>query len=140
MSLFPSPYFGYADGGSFTSRNIASSVWVIISPTNDIVSSGGIYLGPTTNNVIEYSDIIELLTEAFALGICHLIVCLDSNLIVSHLKSTYFIQHPILFQKYLRVRLLEWSFHFITYEHIPRQFNSLADSLENFVLNRHLLH
>jgi ribonuclease HI len=140
MSLFPSPYFGYADGASRTSWNIAFIAWVIISPTNDIVSSGGIYLGPAMNNVAEYNVVIELMTEASSLGIHHLIVCLDSELVVSHLNSTYSIRHPILFQKYLRVRLLERLFHFISYEHIPRQFNSLADSLANFVLNWHLLH
>ena len=137
---FPSPYFGYVDGASRTSLNIASIGWVIISPTNDIVSSRGIYLGPSTNTVAEYSFIIKLMTEASTLGIRHLIVCLDSELVVSHLNSTYSIFHPILFRKYLRVQLLERSFHFITYEHIPRQFNSLSNSLANFVLNWNLLH
>jgi ribonuclease HI len=77
--------------------------WVIISPTNDVVRSGGIYLGPAMNNVVEYSVIIELLTEASTLGIRHLIVRLDSELVVSQLNSTYSIRHPILFWKYLRV-------------------------------------
>jgi ribonuclease HI len=82
MSSFPSPYFGYMDGASRTSWNIASTAWVIISPIDDIVNSGGIYLGPAMTNVVEYNAFIELLTEAYALGIHHLIVCLDSELFV----------------------------------------------------------
>jgi ribonuclease HI len=103
MSLFPSPYFGYANGSSHTSRNITFPDSVIISPTNDIVIFRGIYLGPATNNVLEYSVVIELLTKAPALGICHLIARLDFELVVSHLNSTYSIRHSILFRKYLRV-------------------------------------
>jgi len=115
MSSFPLPYYGYADGASLTSRNIASAAWVILSPTKKIVNSRGIYLGPKKNDVIKYNIFIELMIETSALGIHHLIVHLDSELIVSHLNMTYSIQHPILFWKYLRVWLLEQSFHFITY-------------------------
>ena len=107
MLSFPSPYFGYADGASRTSRNIASTASVLLSPTNDIVNCGGIYLGPTKNNVAEYSVIIELLTKESAFGIRHLIIHLDYELVVSYLNATYSIKNPILFQKYLRVRLLE---------------------------------
>jgi ribonuclease HI len=140
MLSFPSPYFGYVDGASHTYRNITSTAWVIISPTNNIVSYRGIYVDPATNNVAEYSVVIELITKASALGIHHLIVCVISELVVLHLNSTYSIRHPILFQKYLRVRILERLFHFISYEHIPRQLNSLTDSLGNFILNWLLLH
>ena len=34
-----------------------------------------------------------------------------------------------------KVRLLERQFEFITYEHIPREFNALGDSLVNYVLD-----
>jgi ribonuclease HI len=51
------------DGASRTSQNIAFIAWVILSPTNEIVISGGIYLGPAMNNVAEYSVVIELLMK-----------------------------------------------------------------------------
>jgi len=89
MASFPLPYYGYAYGDSHTSTNIVSVFWVILSPTNEIVNYGGIYLGPAKNNVVEYSAVIELMTKASALGICHLIVCLDSEFSVSHLNVTY---------------------------------------------------
>jgi ribonuclease HI len=89
MLTTSSTYIGYVDGASRSTRNIASIAWVIFSPTNELVSSGGIYLGPATNNIAEYSAVIKLMSEASTLGIHHLIVRLDSQLVVSQLNSDY---------------------------------------------------
>ena len=77
MSTIPSNYIGYVDGASQYTWNIVFASWVIFSPTNELVGSRGIFLGPTTNNVAD-SSVIELLTEASTLGIHHLVVRLDS--------------------------------------------------------------
>jgi hypothetical protein len=42
------------------------------------VSSGGICLGPSMNNVAEYSAVIDILCDAISHGICLLEVHLDS--------------------------------------------------------------
>jgi ribonuclease HI len=93
MSTISSSYIRYADGASRSTQNIASVAWVIFSPTNELVSSGGIFLGPATNNIAEYSAVIELMSEASTLGIHHLVVRLDSQLVVSQLNSVYSIHH-----------------------------------------------
>jgi ribonuclease HI len=46
------------------------------------MSSSGVCLGPSTNNVVEYSVIIELLRDAISHGILSLEVPLDSQLVV----------------------------------------------------------
>jgi ribonuclease HI len=43
-----------------------------------MVSYGGACLGPSTNNVAEYSTVIELLCDAISHGIRSLEVLLDS--------------------------------------------------------------
>ena len=105
-----------------------------------MLSSGGSCLGPTTNNLDEYSVVIELLVEVIHHGIDHLIVRLDSQLVVSHLNDIYSIQNPTLLWKYLRIKLLERQFQFITYEHVPRQLNYVSDAFANYVLDWHLRH
>ena len=45
------------------SQNIASAAWEIFTPENQVLSSRGSFLGPITNNVVEYSVAIELLIE-----------------------------------------------------------------------------
>lgn len=72
-------YIGFADGASRSTQNIASAAWVIFSPTDELVSSEGICLGPATNKIARsYSVVIKLLSEALALGIRRLVVRLDS--------------------------------------------------------------
>ena len=66
--------------------NISSAVWVIYSPTDEIVSIHGVCLGKIMKNIEEYSTVIELLSDAISFGIRHLIVRLDSKLIVLHLN------------------------------------------------------
>jgi len=59
-------------------QNISSAAWVIYSPLGQILSSAGSCLGLSTNNLVEYSVVIELLTNSIGHGIDHLIVKLDS--------------------------------------------------------------
>ena len=133
-------YEGYTDGASRHTRNIASAAWILYSPTGLLVSSGGSFLGPATNNVAEYSAVIALLVEAVSLGITSLVVSLDSQLVASQLNGTYRVRHPTLLHLFLRVRLLEREFVMITYLHVSRHLNTAADELANYILDWHLSH
>ena len=140
MSSHSLSYVGYADGASRHTRHIASATWVLYTPESDLLGSGGIFLGNATNNVAEYMSVIQLLTEAASRDISDLVVRLDSQLIIMQLNNHYRVRHPVLLHYFLRVRLLERQFQTITFEHVPRKFNALADSLENYVLDWHLSH
>ena len=72
------------------------------------------------NNVTEYSVVIELLTEGIAVDICALVVILNSQLVVLQRNGLYSVRNPQILSFYLRVRLLEINFDYITYQHIPR--------------------
>ena len=133
-------HIGYADGASRHTRNLASTSWVIYLPSGQLLSSGGSCLGSATNNLAEYSAVIELLVDAIHHSIDHLIVRLDSQLVVSQLNGVYNIRNPTLLQKYLHIKLLERQFQFITYEHILRRLNHVSDALANYVLDWHLRH
>jgi ribonuclease HI len=99
-----------------------------------------VFLGRATNNIAKYSTIIELLIDVISLGIHHLVVRLDSQLIVLQLSNVYAIRSPTLLWVYLRIHLLECYFDYIEYQHIPRCLNTLTDALANYVLDRHLGH
>ena len=43
-----------------------------------VLSSGGVCLQPSLNNVVEYSVVIELLRDAISHGVLSLELCLDS--------------------------------------------------------------
>ena len=78
MLTIPSTYIGYVNGASHSSQNIAYAAWVIFSSTNEFVGSEGIFLGLATNNFVEYEVVIALLSATSTLGICHLVLWLDS--------------------------------------------------------------
>ena len=85
-------YYGFADGASRHTQNIASAAWVVYSPSGEVIFSGARCLGSVTNNVAEYQAAIGLMFEALSSGIFHLIVHLDSQLVVSQLNGVYSIR------------------------------------------------
>jgi ribonuclease HI len=89
-------FIGYADGASWHTQRLASATWVLFTPQGQLLSSIGICLGDTTNNFVEYSVVTELLHDAFSLGICHLWVYLDAQLVVSQLSKVYRVHDPTL--------------------------------------------
>jgi ribonuclease HI len=140
MSSESEVFVGYADGAIRHTQRLASAAWVIFTPQGQLLSSGGICLGNTTNNVVEYNAVIELLRDALSLGISRLRVYLDAQLIVSQLNRIYHVHDPTLHRRFLRVRLLERNFDYITYFHVPRSLNQITDTLANHILDWHLAH
>ena len=140
MSILFIKCFGYADWMAFYgftnsacchTLNLASATWVLYFPAHDLVSSRAVCIGPATNNIVEYQEVIGLLTEATSRDIHVLVVFMDSQLVVYHLHHDYTIRNPTLLHLFRRVRLLERSFNFITYRNIPRSDNMIVDSLAN---------
>ena len=72
-------FVGFVDGSSHHTCNLASAVWAIYAPSRQLVASGGACLGLATNNMVEYSVVIELLWDAMLCGITYLDVGLDSR-------------------------------------------------------------
>ena len=117
-------FYDFADGACRHTLNLSLASWVLYSPSYDLVSSGVVFIGPATNN-IEYRN---------------LVVLMDSQLVVCHLNHFYTIRNNFLLCLFWRVRLLERSFKSITYRHIPREDNVVANSLANYILDWHISH
>ena len=106
MSTESSVYLGFADGASRHTWNLASAAWVVYSPEGLLVSLGGVFLGPSMNNVAEYSVLIVLLRDAISHGIHSLEVHMDSQLVVCHLNNIYHACDLTLLLRFLGVHLL----------------------------------
>ena len=65
MSIESMVYVGFTDGASHHTQNLALVAWVIYTPTGQVLSSRGVCLWPSLNNVAEYSVVIELLCDSF---------------------------------------------------------------------------
>ena len=78
MSMESFAYIGFADGASLHTQHSASISWVIYTPTGQVLSLGGVCLQPSSNNVTEFSAVIEFLWDAISHGVLSLEVHLDS--------------------------------------------------------------
>ena len=124
-------YIGFADGASIWSPNLTLAVWVIYLLSHELIHIDGMCVGMTTNNQDEYDGFMCLLAASLHLGIRHLYVFLESQL-----NKCYRVRDPCLFRKFLCTR----HFEKITFMHVPKFLNSVADQMTNDVLEWHINH
>ena len=133
-------YLRFAYGASRWQPNLASVAWVIYSPSHELIHIDGICVGTATNSQVEYDGVNGLLATALQIGIHHLDVFLDSQLLVSQLNNYNRVRDPWLFRKFLCTKQMVREFSSITFTHVPRNLNSVADQMANDVLEWHIHH
>ena len=97
-------------------------------------------VGIATKNQDEYDGVIGILVATLHLGIRHLDVFLDSQLLVSQLNNYYRVRDPCLFIKLLCTRHLVRHFESISFIHVSRSLNSVVDQMDNDVLEWNINH
>ena len=125
----------FADGGSRGNPGHAAYAF-IVKKDDQIIKEGKGYIGIATNNVAEYSALIEALkwlSNNYAAQ--NLQISLDSQLVVSQLNGIFKVKDSKIRDLFFKVRELEPNFPKLIYKHIPRQQNSQADKLVNTVLD-----
>ncbi len=127
----------YADGGSRGNPGPSAGGFAILDMENNVVITSGKYLGITTNNQAEYHSLKGGVEEAVRQGIKVLHVYMDSLLVINQMKGIYRIKNRDLWPIYQAIRELLGNFDKITFEHVPRELNKLADSVVNATLDDH---
>ena len=88
-------------------------------------------LGPATNNVAEYTAVIEGLKKAAELGASEVLLRSDSQLLIFQLTGKYRVKSQNLVGLHREVLAQAKRFKRVTYEHVPRERNKEADRLAN---------
>ena len=125
----------FADGGSRGNPGHAASGAVLVASDGAVLSEIGRYLGVKTNNVAEWTALIDGLAAAKELGVARLAVRLDSELVVRQLSGQYRVKHENLRPLYARAKALLSQFDDVEVRHVPRSENKLADALVNRILD-----
>lgn len=102
------------------------------------ISRFGKRIGETTNNVAEYTAVIEALEHVATLSeeVTSIQFFLDSLLVVNQLNGLFKVKQSHLRELLTRVRMLEQgSGCNITYTAVPREQNASADFLVNQALD-----
>lgn len=131
----------YGDGGSRGNPGEAAYGFVILRG-DEVIYKEGKKIGINTNNVAEYSAVIEslrYLVNNKNIEFDEINFFLDSKLVVEQMCGRWKIKNEILRNKFFTVRSLEKTLNTkITYEHIPREQNKEADRMVNLALDNQI--
>ena len=125
----------FADGGSRGNPGPAAAGAVLFGEGGEVLQEVGTYLGVATNNIAEWTALIEGLQAALALGIDEIAVRMDSELVVKQLSGAYRVKHPGLVPLHARAKALLRKFARVDVRHVPRKQNAAADAVVNQVLD-----
>ncbi|MFC5000255.1 bifunctional RNase H/acid phosphatase [Dactylosporangium cerinum] len=124
-----------ADGGSRGNPGPAGYGAVVRSDTGEVLAERLGRLGVTTNNVAEYTGLIEGLRAASELGADEVEVRMDSKLVVEQMSGRWQIKHPGLRPLAEQAGKLARTFRVVRYSWIPRERNKHADRLANAAMD-----
>ncbi len=128
----------YADGGSRGNPGPSASGYVLLDEADKILEDKGVYLGITTNNQAEYTALKLGLEEAKKRQISNIDVYMDSLLVINQMRGSFKVRNRDLWPIHAAIKDLVKDFKHITFTHVPRELNKLADAAVNRALDEEL--
>lgn len=134
----------YADGGARGNPGPAAGAAVLFAiaengDTGERIAEAARYYDHATNNVAEYTGIVEGLKKAHELGFNEVEFRLDSELAVKQLNGEYRVKNPELAKFFLEIHNLKTHFRNVTFTHVRREYNKDADALVNQTIDAHVV-
>jgi len=125
----------FADGGSRGNPGPSALGYVILSMNDQIVVKKGEYLGITTNNQAEYQALKTGLEEAARMRAEIVHVYMDSLLVINQMLGVFKVKNRDLWPIHAAVKDIAAGFKKVTYTHVPRNMNKIADAAVNEALD-----
>jgi len=127
----------YADGGSRGNPGPSASGFVILDMSGKVLYQEGVYLGITTNNQAEYQALKLGLDRALhKFGARDVRVYMDSLLVINQMKNIFKVRNRDLWPVHDAVQQMLTQFEKVSFDHVPRELNKLADSEVNKCLDK----
>ena len=125
----------FTDGGARGNPGPAAFAFVLEAADGTVLDARGQAIGVATNNVAEYSALVAGLRRAAEAGVRELEVVSDSELLVKQMRGEYKVKNRALQQLFLDASRLAREIGSVTYRHVRREHNELADRLVNEALD-----
>ncbi len=125
----------YTDGGARGNPGPGAIGVIIKNSEGKVIKEVGKFIGRATNNEAEYKAIIEGLKECKDKKATSLECFLDSLLVVNQLNGDFKVKDKKIKIFWNEAKNLEKNFKEVSYHHIPREKNHLADKVVNEVLD-----
>jgi ribonuclease HI len=125
----------HIDGGSRGNPGLAAFAGIIAVPGHAAIEFAET-IPHATNNVAEYTALVEALHRASEMGLREVEIRSDSELLVKQMNGEYRVKHPDLQPLYTEATDLRRTFDRVTVVHIRREQNKRADQLCNEAMDR----
>ncbi len=119
----------HTDGACLGNPGPAGAGFIIADQEGETLSEGSVPIKHGTNNIAEYQAAISALETARELGLSHLIVRSDSELMCKQIWGQYKVKNPQLQKMHIALRGLMQGFEKVVFQHVPREHNERADAL-----------
>ncbi len=124
-----------ADGGARSNPVGPSAYCAVVYENNEVVKELGASIGVASNNVAEYRGLIAGLKAVNEIDPgATILVKMDSKLVVEQMSGRWKVKHPNM-QKLVKEAFAAHDPKLVSYQWIPREENSHADSILNDVLD-----
>ena len=123
------------DGGSRGNPGPAAWGVVVLDPDGRAVEGFAGAIGRATNNVAEYTGLLEALAIALAREADDVELLADSEVVVKQVRGEYKVKHPDLIPLHAEAVRRIATLRKFKIGHIPREKNKVADKLVNRALN-----
>lgn len=125
----------HTDGGARGNPGPAGIGVAVYDQTDALIHEHCAFIGEATNNVAEYTAIVDGLRLLHTLvpdtKAVHLTVKLDSELVQRQMIGTYKVKDATLKTFFEQAQELILQFASVTFVHVPRSENKVADALAN---------
>ena len=125
----------FTDGGARGNPGPAAAAFVLEGEDGTVLDARGEAIGIQTNNVAEYTALLNGLRRAAELGVTDVEVVSDSELMVKQMRGEYRIKNEALRELSLEAGRLARGVGSVTYTAVRREHNELADRLVNEALD-----
>ena len=125
----------YTDGGARGNPGPAAFAYVLSAADGTVLDARGEVIGVATNNVAEYRALVAGLERAVADGLRRVEVRSDSELMVKQMRGEYRVKNRDLQELFLQASRAARAIGDVTYTHVRREHNELADRLVNEALD-----
>ncbi len=125
----------YTDGGSRGNPGPSAAGYIITDLQGETIDKGGGYLGITTNNQAEYQAVKMALEKAVKMKYKKVHILMDSLLVANQMNGIYKIRNRDLWPIHQAITELINGFEKVSFTHIPRELNRLADEQVNIILD-----
>ncbi|OGE18649.1 hypothetical protein A3J19_03895 [Candidatus Daviesbacteria bacterium RIFCSPLOWO2_02_FULL_41_8] len=128
----------FTDGASRGNPGHASYGFTISDGNKKLLYEEGKYIGITTNNVAEYTAVLEALKyikRRYGSQALQIELYADSKLVIEQLSGRFKMKSPHLKPIFEQIKILAMELGGVVHTHIPREQNSDADRLANLALD-----